>query len=107
MAEKKNYYDVLGVSKTATADEIKSAYRKLAKQYHPDFHPGDNAAAEKFKEINEANEVLSDENKRKQYDFELEHPGMGGGAGNPFGGGFGGFGGGGMGGFEDIFNMFT
>lgn len=107
MAEKKNYYDVLGVSKTATADEIKSAYRKLAKQYHPDFHPGDTAAAEKFKEINEANEVLSDENKRKQYDFELEHPGMSGGGGNPFGGGFGGFGGGGMGGFEDIFNMFT
>ena len=106
MADKKNYYDVLGVSKTASADEIKSAYRKLAKQYHPDFHPGDNAAAEKFKEINEANEVLSDENKRKQYDFELEHPGMSGG-GNPFGGGFGGFGGGGMGGFEDIFNMFT
>lgn len=102
MAEKKNYYDVLGVSKTASADEIKSAYRKLAKQYHPDFHPGDAAAAEKFKEINEANEVLSDENKRKQYDFELEHPGMGG--GNPFGGGgFSGFGGG-MGGFEDIIN---
>lgn len=106
MADKKNYYDVLGVSKTASADEIKSAYRKLAKQYHPDFHPGDNAAAEKFKEINEANEVLSDENKRKQYDFELEHPGTSGG-GNPFGGGFSGFGGGGMGGFEDIFNMFT
>lgn len=103
MAEKKNYYDILGVSKTASADEIKSAYRKLAKQYHPDFHPGDAAAAEKFKEINEANEVLSDENKRKQYDFELEHPGMGGG-GNPFGGGgFSGFGGG-MGGFEDIIN---
>lgn len=105
MADKKSYYDVLGVSKTASQDEIKSAYRKLAKQYHPDFHPGDAAAAEKFKEINEANEVLSDEAKRKQYDFELEHPGMGGGA-NPFGGGFGGFGGG-MGGFEDIFNMFT
>ncbi len=101
MADKKNYYDVLGVSKTASQDEIKSAYRKLAKQYHPDFHPGDAAAAEKFKEINEANETLSDENKRKQYDFELEHPGMGG--GNPFGGGFsGGFGG--MGGFEDIIN---
>ena len=74
MADKKNYYDVLGVSKTASQDEIKSAYRKLAKQYHPDFHPGDAAAAEKFKEINEANEVLSDENKRKQYDYELEHP---------------------------------
>lgn len=102
MAEKKNYYDILGISKTASQDEIKSAYRKLAKQYHPDFHPNDAAAAEKFKEINEANETLSDENKRKQYDFELEHPGMGG-SGNPFGGGFGGFGGG-MGGFEDIIN---
>ena len=94
MAEKKNYYEVLGVSKDATPDQIKSAYRKLAKQYHPDFHPGDATAAEKFKEINEANETLSDENKRKQYDFELEHPGMG---------SMGGMGGaGGMGGFEDI-----
>ncbi|MDE7181943.1 MAG: molecular chaperone DnaJ [Clostridia bacterium] len=95
----KNYYDILGVSKNATQDEIKSAYRKMAKQYHPDFHPNDKAAAEKFKEINEANAVLSDEQKRKQYDFELEHPGMGGG-GNPFGGFGGGMGG--MGGFEDI-----
>ncbi len=92
----KNYYDILGVSKTATQDEIKSAYRKLAKQYHPDFHPGDKAAAEKFKEINEANAVLSDEGKRKQYDFEQSHPGMGGGGRGPFGG----FGGGGMGGAE-------
>ena len=90
MEEKSNYYDVLGVSRNASADEIKSAYRKLAKQYHPDFHPGDQVAAEKFKQINEANEVLSDDNKRKQYDFELDHPGMSGGAG------------GGMGGFEDI-----
>lgn len=96
MAENKNYYDVLGVSKTASQDEIKSAYRKLAKQYHPDFHPGDAAAAEKFKEINEANAVLSDEEKRKQYDYELEHPGMSGMGGNPFSGG--------MGGFEDIIN---
>ena len=96
----KNYYDILGVSKTATQDEIKSAYRKLAKQYHPDFHPGDKAAAEKFKEINEANAVLSDEGKRKQYDFEQSHPGMGGGGRGPFGG----FGSGGMGGFEDILN---
>ncbi len=93
----KNYYDILGVSRTATQDEIKSAYRKLAKQYHPDFHPGDKAAADKFKEVNEANAVLSDETKRKQYDYELDHPGM---SGNPFGG----FGGSGMGGFEDIIN---
>ena len=97
---KKNYYDVLGVPKTASQDEIKSAYRKLAKQYHPDFHPGDAVAAEKFKDINEANEVLSDEGKRKQYDFELEHPA---GAGNPFGAGGPG-GPGGFGGFEDIIN---
>lgn len=96
MAEKKNYYETLGVDRNATPDQIKSAYRKLAKQYHPDFHPGDAAAAEKFKEINEANETLSDEAKRKQYDFELDHPGMSG-----MGGGFGG---GGMGGFEDIFS---
>ncbi len=97
----KNYYEILGVSKTANQDEIKSAYRKLAKQYHPDFHPGDAAAAEKFKEINEANAVLSDEEKRKQYDYELEHPGMSGGfgGGNPFSGSSGGFGG-----FEDIIN---
>lgn len=93
----KNYYEILGVSKTATQDEIKAAYRKLAKQYHPDLHPNDKAAAEKFKEINEANGVLSDEGKRRQYDYELEHPNMGGnpfGGGNPFSGG--------MGGFEDI-----
>ena len=98
MADKKNYYEVLGVDKKASQDEIKSAYRKLAKKYHPDFNPGDKDAAEKFKEINEANSVLSDEEKRKQYDYELEHPDMGG------MGGFSGFGGGGMGGFEDIFS---
>lgn len=101
MAEKKNYYEILGVSKTATQDEIKSAYRKLVKQYHPDLHPNDPAAAEKFKDINEANEVLSDEQKRKQYDFELEHPGMGG-----MGSGFSGFSGSGFSGFDDIFSSF-
>lgn len=99
---KKNYYEILGVDKKASADEIKAAYRKLAKQYHPDLHPGDKAAAEKFKEINEANETLSDPQKRSAYDYELEHPGMGG-----FGGGFSGFGeGGGFSGFEDIFSSF-
>ncbi|MGN1062019.1 MAG: molecular chaperone DnaJ, partial [Candidatus Scatosoma sp.] len=99
---KNNYYEILDVDKKASADEIKAAYRKLAKQYHPDLHPGDKVAAEKFKEINEANETLSDAQKRAAYDYELEHPGMGG-----FGGGFSGFGeGGGFGGFEDIFSSF-
>ncbi len=101
MAEnKKNYYDILGISRNASQDEIKSAYRKLAKQYHPDFHPGDAVAAERFKEINEANATLSDEQKRKQYDYELDHPEMAGaaGGGNPFSGS------GGFGGFEDIIN---
>ncbi len=93
MAEKKNYYEILGVSKDASEEEIKTAYRKLAKQYHPDLHPGDQAAAEKFKEINEANETLSDKQKRAAYDYELAHPGMGGMGGAGFGGaGFGGFG---------------
>lgn len=91
----KNYYETLGVSKTASQDEIKKAYRVLVKKYHPDLHPGDKEAAEKFKEINEANEVLSDEKKRKEYDFRLEHPEM---SGN------GGFSGAGFSGFEDIFS---
>ncbi|MBO5526026.1 MAG: molecular chaperone DnaJ [Clostridia bacterium] len=103
MADKKNYYEVLGVDKNADDAAIKSAYRKLVKQYHPDLHPDDPTCAEKFKEINEANETLSDPQKRKQYDFELEHPGMGSQGGNPFSGGFGGAG---FGGFSDIFDSF-
>ena len=101
MADKKNYYEILGVEKNATPEQIKAAYRKLAMKYHPDRNQGDEAAAEKFKEINEAHEVLSDQQKRAAYDYELEHPGMGG-----FGGG--GFGGGGFGGgFEDISDIFS
>ena len=64
----KNYYEVLGTSKTASADEIKKAYRNLAFKYHPDRNPGDKSAEEKFKEINEAYDVLSDEKKRADYD---------------------------------------
>ena len=97
MAEKRDYYEVLGVGKDADAGTLKRAYYKLAKQYHPDTNPGDKVAEEKFKEANEAYEVLSDADKRAKYD-QFGHaafdPSMGGGAG------FGGFGG--FGGFEDF-----
>lgn len=103
---KRDYYEVLGVKKDASDDEIKKAFRKLAIKYHPDKNPGDKAAEEKFKEANEAYSVLSDKTKRSRYD-QFGHAGVGGdGGGNPFGGGFNGqsfnFDFGGAGGFEDI-----
>lgn len=113
-ANKRDYYEVLGVEKNATPEQIKKAYRKLAKKYHPDMNPGDDEAANKFKEVNEAYEVLSDEDKKAKYDqfgFDGLDPnfGAGGFGAGGFGGGFGGFdfgdilssvfGGGGFGGF--------
>ena len=95
MAEKRDYYEVLGVGKNATADEIKKAYRKKAVQYHPDKNPGDKEAEEKFKEAAEAYDVLSDAQKRQRYD-QFGHAGMGGASG---------FGGAGMS-MEDIFSQF-
>ncbi len=112
--EKRDYYEVLGINKGASDSEIKSAYRQMAKKYHPDLHPGDKEAEEKFKEVNEAYAVLSDSDKKAKYD-QFGHAGVdpsygGGGSyggfggfqdvdlgdifGNIFGGGFGGFGGG-------------
>lgn len=101
MAEKRDYYEVLEVTKTATVEEIKKAYRKKAIQYHPDKNPGDKEAEEKFKEAAEAYDVLSNPDKRARYD-QFGHAGMGGAAGN--GGPFGGFGGGMS--MDDIFSMF-
>lgn len=114
MADSKDYYDVLGVSKTATEDEIKRAYRKLARKYHPDLNKDNpKAAEEKFKEVNEAYHVLSDADKRAQYDqfgHDAYQQAARGGAGFGGQGGFGGFGGQGFdfGGFDmgDIFDMF-
>ena len=100
----KNYYDILGVSKTASDDEIKKAYRSLAKKYHPDLNGGSAEAAEKLKEVNEAFEVLSDKTKRSNYDNFGDpngNPNPFGGAGG-FGSGFSGSGFSGFGGFEDI-----
>ncbi len=104
MAEKRDYYEVLGLSKTATDAEIKKAYRKKAIQYHPDKNPGDKKAEEKFKEAAEAYDVLSNKDKRARYD-QYGHAGLGGaagGGGNPFGG----FNGGGNMDMDDIFSMF-
>ena len=91
MSEKRDFYEVLGVDKKATADEIKKAYRKKAIQYHPDRNPGDKEAEEKFKEAAEAYDVLSNPDKRARYD-QFGHAGMSGAAGGGAGG-FGGFGG--------------
>ena len=104
MANKRDYYEVLGVDKNASAEDIKRAFRRKAKECHPDLHPDDKEAEERFKELNEANEVLSDPDKRARYDqFGFNDPAMG---GNPFAGGAGGFDFGGMG-FDSIFDMFT
>jgi curved DNA-binding protein len=119
----KDYYKILGVEKTATTDQIKKAYRKLARQYHPDVNPNDATAEQKFKEVNEANEVLSDPEKRQKYDqmgadyarYQQGGAGRGPGAGGGFdwnqyaqSGGAGGFGGGQFGGegadFSDFFS---
>src|SRR4051812_44564091 len=97
---KRDYYDILGVEKTVSDDELKKAYRRMARQHHPDLQTGEHqkkAAEEKFKDINEAYEILSDQEKRKRYDV-FGH------AGGQQGSGFEGFGGPGGPGFGDVFN---
>ncbi len=112
MADKRDYYEVLGVSKSASLDEIKKAYRKLAIKYHPDKNPGNKEAEEKFKEAAEAYSVLSDADKKAKYD-QFGHAGLGGQAGPDFSGGFGDLNdilnnlfGGGFGGFSGGFGGF-
>ena len=102
MADKQDYYETLGISKGAGEDEIKRAYRQMAKKYHPDMNPGNAEAEQKFKEVNEAYEVLSDADKRAKYD-QYGHAAFDPGAGFGGGGGFGGFGDFDMG---DIFSSF-
>ena len=102
MADKRDYYEVLGVEKGASEDEIKRAYKKLARKYHPDMNPGDKEAEEKFKEAAEAYDVLSNPDKKARYD-QFGHEGMSGAGG--FGASAGGFGGGGFT-MEDIFSQF-
>src|SRR6266576_1241613 len=97
MASKRDYYEILEVTRTATSGEIKKAYRKVAMQFHPDRNPGDKAAEEKFKEAAEAYEVLSDTDKKGQYD-RYGHAGVSGnGRGYPGGGGMN---------MEDVFSQF-
>jgi len=106
MAEKRDYYEVLGLDKSAGDEEIKKSYRKLAKKYHPDLNPDDKTAEEKFKEVNEAYGILSDPDKKARYD-QFGHAGVDPNYGAGGGGGFGGFGGmGGMGDFGDVFSSF-
>ena len=108
MADKRDYYEVLGVQKGASDDELKKAYRAMVKKYHPDLHPDDKEAEAKMKEVNEAYDVLSDREKRAKYDqfgFAGVDPSYAAGQGG--GGGFGGFSSGGFsGGFDDIGDIF-